>query len=170
MQSWEEFLSEISRCGFEIISIREFRDVDFEVDGQSGIPHNLIAANRAKKLILHATSSFTREIEVLESGNVYGAVDIGGVSFDVCEKALSGCSGRVSGDNPSEFNFNVMIMGVTSKIEQIGEYLQFVDWHNPNPFLWFLDSVETELEPDLWEKRRDEVLASAPEWVRRFIL
>ena len=170
MQSWEEFLSEIRRCGFEIISIREFRDVDFEVDGQSGIPHNLVAANRAKKLILRATSIFTGEIEDLESGSVYGAVDTSGVSLDVCKKALSGCSGPMYGGNPCEFSFNVMIMGVTSKIEQIGEYLQFVDWHNPNPFLWFLDSVETELEPDLWEKRRDEVLASAPEWVRSFIL
>lgn len=172
MISWKEFLEIIAEYGFEIVVIRQFAYDGGGYDSKVEYPTLIIAAHRTKKLLLHATSYISCGSERLNNGNVYGAIDKEELTFEEYCQALDGVDAQDAYDGEGTKGFEIDARyGLISKLELLEGQVQFVDWHQQDRFLWLLDYVEAKVkEGDLYQERRDEFLATAPSWVRDFIV
>ena len=170
MITWEDFLLEVERCGFEIISLRPYEYNGPTETGLARSIHDLIAAHREKKLILHSTSyASSGGVEALNGGRVYGTIDKGKASIRQLRSALTGCYYDRGIDPPLAFNFSVSL--ITLMLRELGDRFQLVDWNDPNRAVSLLDPLERKTgDLDFSRRKWDEFIASAPDWVRSFIL
>ncbi len=164
-ESWKDFVDKIVGLGFEIVVRRRFAASDHR--GGTVHPEFLIAAHGEKFLLLCATS-FIWDVkkEVLNGGDVYGTLE--GKTGEFTQKqweSLLCCSG---GNEIFGYGFSFDVTrNLSYKLNEIEKVFKFIKWNNPNRFLYLVDYSQN---PDLLEKYHDEFIASAPEWVRDFIL
>lgn len=167
--SWIDFLVILNKLGFEIITYRRFCDNKWDKE-QSVWPKFIIAAHREKYLLLCATSYISGQKEVINGGKVYGTLRRSqGKTTREEWQALNRCSHGPTNTRTFSFDYDVR-EGLVSKLQELEEAFSFVRWHDPDRFLWLMDYVQTQKEADEWERHRNEFLASAPQWVRDFIL
>ncbi len=162
--SWDEFLDIIKDYGFEVIEIRSFKHKRKADNEEPKFPKSLIAAHREKKLILFATSYIGGDKETINGGKVYGTV-----------KRSKNCSLNKSFGLLSSFSirgekiyFSYEIRsGLISSLECISQVGEFVNWNDPEIFLWFLNYSEDDTAD--WEQKRDEFFDRAPDYVQKFV-
>ena len=158
---WTDFTQLLRNYGFEFVVERQF-------DYHDAHPTFLIAAHPQKKLLLCVTS-FLWDMdskETINSGIVYGTVRVPNeAEWDV----LYGCSHGRYGDSQN-FSYDVR-EGLFLKLRDIESALgPFLDWKDPNRFLWMRDYVQEKDKSRDWCRDRDDFLQAAPAWVRDFII
>lgn len=163
--SWVDFRRIIERYGFQTLSEKKFLDI------RRRYPTQIIAAHRSKKLILVATSSVTDRGLFLNDVSVFGAVKCRRNTLLQSDKAFSQSQGIYHPWGIYEFQFRTRV-NLIGRLSLIEDKFKFTNWQNPNPTIWLLNYSEESSEHSdrLWEDKRNEFLASAPAWVREFIL
>jgi hypothetical protein len=165
MDSWKSFIDGATEIGFEIVVRRRFAC-------QGEQPEFVIMAHREKKLLIAATSyPLINNKEAVNGGRLYGTVFLGDDADWRRHDVLCYCDHATAKDGKVAIEFDVRRgLGTIASIEADGG--KFVSWGDPSRFLWLLDFVEerqSSTDHGLWERRRDEFLATAPAWVKEFI-
>lgn len=166
--SWKDFVNEIEKYGFEIVVRRKF-SYSRNPGWTMVYPEFLIAAHRQKHLLLCASSyvySNGDEFDEIVNGvNVYGTLNSSRELTEEQRSALENCSDR-PGIFGREFNLSFK-KNLVFSLEQLDKAFGFIKWNDPDRFLRLLDYSQ---KSESWKLARNIFLASAPKWVKDFIL
>lgn len=164
--TWADFLAVIIGYGFELVVQCRFEYRTHEQD-EVEYPEQIIAAHRQKKLLLHATSYLFRDGgETVNGGKVYGYLEL--PEGDDWWRSLEGCSHHPEGELRA-FSKDIR-KGLIMTLDRIESVCSFVDWHDPDPFLWLVNYAQEKVSGYNYKQIRDEYLEAMPDWVRAFIL
>jgi hypothetical protein len=171
--TWSQFLKVIKQYGFEIITQRQYT---YQREPRSE-RHFIVAAHQEKKLLLRA-NSFKFDADSEEKVNdiaVYGTLrniseksipEQTIVLLDVGAKQIRPYSR--SGNLLWEFSIERRNK-LLQRLSDLEDTFTFVNWEDPNRFIWLLDNNEYFDESCDWKEIRDRFIANAPDWVREFI-
>lgn len=183
---WKEFEQIAVGAGFELISRRRFDDLPYPGKPTLEHPEVIIAAHPDKKLLLFATSFIMpgSGVEVINNATIHGTVDIGNTPAESYLRFIynpEGVGGSWGAFDYPPIGFSLDAReGLLTKLQMIEEQgFRYIDWHDPNRFLYMMTSQDEEeiqkarregRNVDFYEQRRQEFLNTAPQWVRDFII
>lgn len=177
---WDKFEKIVHGFGFEdIVSER----VSYSGMGLKGTsyPKRLVAAHKDKKLLLVGDSFIWSEDqdEVINSVQVYATLKAKNPNDNIRDllKGIPVQLNFVKVDDELEMEIDGRegLVTILNAIEERG--CQFVDWHDPDRFIYlrsYSESQEQDLDfqtkLDLLTERRKEFLENCPSWVKDFIV
>lgn len=181
--AWDEFEDIVEGFGFENIFSKRVQYSPTNAR-ETVFPKKIIAAHRAKKLLLVASSWIWLDdkSETLNDVRVYGTIKTKNSNENIYD-LIKDIPMQLNAAKPDD-EWEVEVGGrnglvtILKAIEESG--CQFVDWHDYNDDGRLIDLGDYEVEAnasfgtvaglDLLRKKKKEFLEGCPLWVREFIL